>query len=608
MATRGCGPSRAPHICSCHGCVRQTHLLHCVPILHFTTRLLLRGRSSSPVMAAFSLLPTEMVEFVAAYLAQHDLYALSQTNRSMNTLVIPHLYKHVDLMIYRSNSLPRIDRFCLNILNDPRRATRVQTIQLGPSSGEHIKEGQRWLPRDRHFDDDDMYRKAMDALHGEPLISEEDYLRDAIIQREYSAYAALLVLTLPNLQQLDIADFTFSTMDRLHTVLHNLYDERAWHSRHASAALLGRLACIEHVSCNVDRRSGLPYPDEKGRVFLDRIFNLSGLRRLEFSITDKQAAMSRTMWPGGNTTHWPSHLLVCQVQATNITKLVIRHSTSCALAIRPLLACTPQLTSFTCDIAYDCHDRDDAPERWIDLDAWNTSLSVSRRTLEALVFAVEYFDSGKLAFEQPKIGNRQYGFLDLTGFERLHSLEVPIPFLTGDVDFSITADIYPLLPPYLRHLTLRTDLSHSQLSYQLDTSILPQGLTLSQSHAEATYFMNARMDLSYIYHATLALLDHAPTLESISVWQPADPTFEWFDGQVSDFATTCRNKSINGFILFPMLLRWKKPEHRDLVKEITSEPSQADRFERLYRRERFGIPLGLASQYHIRGLRSRLIR
>ncbi|XPS90592.1 hypothetical protein M3J09_000031 [Ascochyta lentis] len=559
-------------------------------------------------MATFPLLPAELVEFIASYSAQADLHALSRVNRSLSTLAMPYLYRHVDLVIPPGERMPRIDRFCFNILNDSRRAARVETLRLGPSSADGVKEGQRWLPKDKNFDDEAMYEKAMVALSDETLITNEDYLRDAIIQREYSAYATLVLLTLPTLQQLDIADFAYATMDRLHTVLRNLDAERVWNQRHASSALLMRLSCIKTVSCNFDKQTGLAYPEDKSRVNLDQVLNLPGLESLEFSLSERQAQLSRAFNPGLMAPQ--NRQLVSRVRSTHITRLVVRHSTSCALAVRPLLACTPQLKSFACDIAYDCHDRNEAPDGWIDLDAWNTSLNAVKPTLEVLVFAVEYFDSGKYAFEQPRIGPRLYGFLELTGFELLHTVEVPIPFLTGDVEFSITADIYPLLPPNLRHLSLRLDLSHTQLSYQLDTSILPQGLTLQQSQAEARCAMSARMDLSYAYHATLALLDHATNLESVSVWQPADPSLTWFDGQVADFATTCSNKSVIGSMLFPMLLHWKKPEHRDLVKEVIFDPSDSkiDRLERLHRQERARIPSGLASQYHIRGIRSHLVR
>jgi hypothetical protein len=560
-------------------------------------------------MATFSLLPAELVEYIVSYLAQPDLYAMSRINKSLGTLAMPYLYRHIDLVIPPGEKLPRIDKFCVNILNNVRRAARVETLRLGLSSKERVKGGQRWLPKDPHFDDEAMYEKAMTALSDETLVTSGDYLKDAILQREYSAYATLIVLTLPKLQVLDIADFTYSTMDRLHTVLRNLDAEQAWNRRHASQALMTRLSFIKTVSCNFDKNTGLRYPDEKGRVYLDQVLNLPGLEKLEFSVTDAQAELSRAFNPA-LIAHRSNRQLVSQIRLTNITTLVVRHSTSCAFAVRPLLACTPQLQSFTWDITYDCHDRDEAPDAWINLDAWNTSLNAVKGTLTVLVLAAEYYNSEKYSFEQPRIGPRLYGYLDLTNFERLHTIEAPIPFLTGDVEFSITADIYPLLPPNLRHLSLRLDLSHAQVSYQLDTSILPQGLTLQQSQAEARCAMSARMDLSYAYHATLALLDHAATLDTITVWQPADPSLSWFDGQVADFATTCNNKSVIGTMVYPMLLRWKKPEHRDLVKEVIFDPSYptVDHHERLCRQERAGISLGLATQYHLLGLQAHLVR
>lgn len=561
-------------------------------------------------MASFSLLPAELAESIASQLAQSDLYALSRVNRSLNTLVTPYLYRHIDLTISPGDKMPRIDRFCINILDDRRRATRVETLRLGPSSKEGVKEGQRWLPQDKRFDDVAMYEKAIAALSDETLITSGDYLKDAIVQREYSAYATLIVLILPALKKLDVADFSYSSMDRLNIVFRDLDSGRAWNQRQASPALLERLSCIKTATCNVDKSTGLPYPDDKGRIWLDQILNLPSLEKLEFSITDTQAELSRSRFAHGGLAHWPSRLLVSQVRTTSITNLVIRHSTPCALSVRPLLACTPQLRSFTWDFAYDCHDREEAPERWIDLDAWNESLNAVKTSLQVLVFAAEYFDSGKYAFEQPKIGSRLFGFLDLTSFECLHTVEVPIPFVTGDVEFSITSDIYPLFPPNLRHLSLRLDLSLAQLSYQLDTSILPQGLTLQQSQAEARCAMNARMDLSYAYHAMLALIDHAPRLESISVWQPGDPTLSWFDGQITDFAITCGNKSVIGSLLFPMLLRWRKAEHRDLIKEVRFDSLNlsVSPLEYLHRSERAAIPLGLASQFHLLALRSHLVR
>jgi hypothetical protein len=249
--------------------------------------------------------------------------------------------------------------------------------------------------------------------------------------------------------------------------------------------------------------------------------------------------------------------------------------------------------------------------RLIDLDAWNSSLRVVKETLTSLTFAVEFCDTDAYSFNQPQIGDDLYSYLNLTDFYRLTSLEVPIPFLTGDVEFSLTTDIYPLLPPNLQHLSLRSDMSHAQFSYQLETSVLAIDLTFAESQAQARSAMDARMAMAYMFHATLKLLDHAPKLERITVWQPADPSLSWFPGQIEDLAATCRNKSLAGSLVFPMLLLWKEAEHWNLVKEVlVFDPLHPElkHHESLYREQRAGIPLGLATQYHLHALQSHRVR
>jgi hypothetical protein len=231
--------------------------------------------------------------------------------------------------------------------------------------------------------------------------------------------------------------------------------------------------------------------------------------------------------------------------------------------------------------------------------------------LKILVFSVENCDTSAFPFQQPRIGDKLFGYLDLTNHNKLRTVEVPFPFLTGDAGFSITTEIYPLLPPNLRHLSLRTDMSHAQHQFAFDMSRLPKSLTFQETADEARHLTNARMDVSYMFHAAMTLLEFATELDTVSVWQPADPSLSWFDGQVADFAQTCRNKSIKSLIVYPMMLRWKKQEHWNLVKEVTVyDPSfpSSKRLETLHRGERASIPLGLASQYHIHALRNHQLR
>lgn len=427
--------------------------------------------------------------------------------------------------------------------------------------------------------------------------------------REYSAYASLILLVLPNLQHLQISDFKCASLNHLHTALRNLDASPRWNSRRPSEALLHRLNSIKQISLNVDTLSGLAYPRNLGFSSLDHLLSLPGIKTVEMSIPDANEAGT------GNTT--AVHLgflrrqLINKVQPTNITAITIRHSCPVLHLIGPVLSCTPQLRSFTFDMFYDCKDRETVEPSLLDLLAWSDVLRQVSDTLEQLVLGMEYCDTGKYFFQQPRIGDKLQGFLDLTSFENLRVLEVPFPFLTGDDEFRITTEIYPLLPPNLRHLSLRPDLSHAQHPFPFDTSILSSAFTFKESADEARHLMHARMDVSYMYLATLALLDHTSNLETISVGQPADPLLGWFPGQVDDFETTCRNKSISAKIVYPMLLRWKKLEHWNLIREVTvfdrTVPYQG-RLETLHRGQRHGIPLGLASQYHLDALRLHHVR
>lgn len=567
-------------------------------------------------MASFSLLPAELVEYIVSYLPQHDIYAVCQINKGLLKLAIPFLYRHVDLFIPPNNRLPRIDRFCLAIINSTRKANNIKSIRLGLSPNGDVSVGQRWLPPDKNFDDQVMFWKAMTVLGDETLVATGDYLRDAISMREYSAYAALILLVLPNLSQLDVADYKSVTFHHLHTILRNLDPETAWNKRYPSRILLSRLSTIKRLSLMFDSRTGVAYQGDSSRMTLDHFLNIPSIETLE---------LSHLKWPAGlqhiNTAH--PHLanpIVDRSRATNITTLVFRHSGAFTPALPSLLQCMPKLRSFTYEFFFPGPLPPSHHHQMLSLDAWSDHLRRFSSTLQVLVLSAEYCDTSAYFFQQPRISEMLMGYLDLTPFTALHTLEVPFPFLTGDVDFSITKEIYPLLPPNLQHLTLRPDLSHAHLPFPLDESILPHGLTFAESKDMAQYRMNARMDVSYMFQAALSLLDLATTttsFRSLSVWQPADPGLSWFDGQIQDFATTCRNKNVTGRLLEPMLLRWKNgAEHWDLVREITLFESESEEEEELLSearanvlRERFwrgegrlGQVLGLGCQFHVDAL------
>ncbi|KAF1834646.1 hypothetical protein BDW02DRAFT_525059 [Decorospora gaudefroyi] len=558
-------------------------------------------------MASLSDLPVELVDNIVLYLSQPGLYSVIRVNKGLYTSVVPILYRHVDLFIPPGNALPRIDRFCLAIITDSRKTRQVESVRLGLCPIEGVQGGQRWLPPDKNFDDQSMLEKAVDVLRQEmrrePLVATANYLRHAIVMREYSSYAVLILLLLPSLRRLDVADEKSATLDYLHTILRNMDSATIWSHHHPAHVLIDRLSSITHVSLLFDRHSGVAYSHENSYASVDHFINIPNITTLELSISGSAESQLNA--------HYVPNPIVTRVRPTNITTLVFRHSGPFLGVQRSLLESTPQLRSFTYDIFYDSSGREREDARLIDLTGWSDVLQPLRTTLEVLVFSAEYCDTSKYFFNQPRIGDRVYGYLDLTNFSCLHTLESPFVFLTGETELSITTEIYALLPPNLRHLSLRPDLSYAQAPFAFDLSILPSALTFTESKTEAQYLMNARMDVSYMFQASLTLLDQTASLETIAVWQPADKSLEWFDGQVKEFASKCRNKNVTAKILVPMLLRWKKLEHWDLVREITIfdrlEPADGE-VKRFFRHRWGERPLGLASQYHLNALRSHQVK
>jgi hypothetical protein len=119
------------------------------------------------------------------------------------------------------------------------------------------------------------------------------------------------------------------------------------------------------------------------------------------------------------------------------------------------------------------------------------------------------------------------------------------------------------------------------------------------------------MDMSCIYQTILYLIEHLLSLRSITVWQPSEHTLQWFQGQLDDFTTSCRNRSLCAKVLYPQLFRRRAAAHWDLVQEVTLfDPSYPDAgpFENLFRGERNAIPLGLGAQYHLDEYKANRVR
>ncbi|KAF2726935.1 hypothetical protein EJ04DRAFT_582378 [Polyplosphaeria fusca] len=551
-------------------------------------------------MAAFADLPTELVEQIVSYCHdQNALHSLTCTSKLLYSVTLPFLYRHVDLRV-SPRGIPRVDSLFFEIRKKPELANTIQSLRLGftPDLKEDMTPNLKRLPipssetRQKQLVQQSN-QDPFDKLHYEP------FLRDAIENRGYGPFATILVLALPTLRYLDVA--TCDQFDQYHS---SLSLKSLTHSVLSKPAhLFGdndfpACASIQEVSHNFDRTSGVRYARKAWHDNIQPFFRLPGVQKVELVIPNNGIfnPMRRHIM------HTPREPGVLQ----NVTNLVLRHSSRAFHDLANILAHTPQLSSLTCEMWQDHSLLPQDDQGYLtEALALRSCLEMVRTTLKTLAVSVEYCNTSKPYYQQPNILQTirgDWSVLDLASFKKLENLELPFPFVTGDLRFFVAGAFEPCLPPNLRHLCLRQDMSQAQFIYPLELSNRLDSTFAEMKKCEQ-WKNNSRMDLAYMFQTTLSLLDRANGLESISVWQPAEPSLEWFDGQLQDFATTCKNKGVTGKVLYPQILRRKGAEHWNLIREKTvfdtAYPAHCP-YDQLVRGEnQHGIPLGLGCQYHM---------
>ncbi|ORY15494.1 hypothetical protein BCR34DRAFT_558900 [Clohesyomyces aquaticus] len=544
-------------------------------------------------MVQFDVLSAELVESIVSFCSnQRDLLSVCLVSKSLYTAAFPFLYRHIDLQI-RSIPVPRVDSLFFTILADPKCAKYVKSLRVGPSSDPDVRSGTYFVPPLTAT----QHEKAIEALCEEPLLKDDFELHDSISASCYGAFVALLVLRLPSLRRLEILDRESPSLGPLHRLFFKLGPHMS--STKISPRTVANFSSLREVYYNVDTYSGTQYVQDARRSDGTPFFFLSNLSKFVSSMRQE----SRTNLVG-RLQHTSSF------RSDSLTNLVLRHTCCLPYALENALRSVPKLQQFTCEMSYSLlkteHDATHL-EHWLDLRSWMSMLRLAKRTLQTLVMSLEVYDDTETYYRQPDLTKLFQGYLNLTEFESLHTLEVPVPFITGDPLFSIVTQFEPQFPPNLRHLSLRTDMSRAQYPFRFDPSFrFPEETSLEASVAEANASSGAHMDQSYMFQTTLILLEILPKLESIAIWQPPEKTFCWSNVQLEDVTTTCENKGMVAKVLFPMLLRWKNPEHQDLVKEVTLfDPEYPDRgpFQRLVRGQRDGMEVGLATQYHLEKLK-----
>ena len=383
------------------------------------------------------------------------------------------------------------------------------------------KDGHHYYPPPSS-EDMKLYRRAVrQVMIFEPWMRADDNMQHSMAERNYGAFALLTIVAVPALRYLTICDHENATVNTLSVLLKRLAEINIDETATLDDYLSNRLSTVRELSYNVDSDAGTPYSEQWSRVDITTGFLLPNIQKLEFFVPRRKwGSLFGGRWRNGPAL--PSNMFPVSKTLTNI---VIRHSSCISDCLQHILLRAPQLRSLTCELFHDT-SKSLAPDNdsWFDMAKWSEDLSVVHNTLESLVLSVEICDSTKHHFEQPKLYPVFSSCLDLLHFDKLRILEAPIPFITGDSRFSIYAEWQPRLPPKLKHLCLRTDMTTAQWSFPLHKT---RESTYVESYEESERLINARMNLSYIFHASHILLDYLAELKVLSVWQPADPTLSW---------------------------------------------------------------------------------
>lgn len=549
-------------------------------------------------MANLSDLPSELFQHVLADLDQPAYHALSMASKSLYNFVIPYLYCDIDLLVRSNDHVPRVDRLFFNILDEPALGKHVRSLRIGVENHARLRDIRRCMPKESKSEHHRNYQKAMAFMDTWPEILDSGDSCEALESNDYGAYAALLfLLVLPTLRRISIAENGDETLQPLKSILEKFksqMDEGALSS-------LRPIEGIEEVVYNVEDDTAKPYRSHV-RDALWLFLKFPFIKKVEVASIDSTGML-----------RWNTRVAL-PPPLISLTTLVLRHVNRATEMLSNILKETPQLR---CLVFEACHDSSEhrlaSRQLWIPLEEWNIALRAVQNTLQTLVISVEFYDSDSFFFNQPSIKEQFSGRLDLRSFDQLHTLEVPVPFITGDPSISIFMDTnyLPFAPPNICHLILRTDMTDAQFVYPWDTSNRERGLSFQESKDESRVKNNARMDLRSILQFSLTLLDQLPFLQSFAVWQPPDPSLDFFDDQLEDLRTSCKNKSIIGKVLHPMLLRRRSPVHCNVVREVTifdTKFPESGAVARMFRTERQGLPLGLGSQYHLKEFEKNYIR
>ncbi|GIK02012.1 hypothetical protein Aspvir_006055 [Aspergillus viridinutans] len=392
-----------------------------------------------------SMLPPECVVNVLDNLDTADNLAVSNVSRDLRKWAKPLVFRDI-LWTYTATPLRRVLLLLEQIFLNPQFAGYVKHLQLTYT-------GPAWVLPDPDIDFQQQATrfafvtdKAIEFVRQIGLFDSEGYA--ALLQQgNYYAYATVLIFQLHNLRSLEL-DYTYTLVGGFP----GLFLEHALRSSFEGISRFNRLEILKYGG-DVPQAEKLDDEAEEAVAVIPLLgnkyqfapwFALPKLKHVEMWL---RSAFGFDEYKD-------------RLESSELENLVLARSSVDAADIKEILSACPNLRRLHLGVCYNLVSQ----LVLFDSKDLADALKPLKDRLEALSIGLETDPSFVGGFSWDQDNNFGSTLTDpflmlFSEFTKLHELEVPMPLLLGWFSNENWADFHKYLPPKVRHLVMRNDLS-----------------------------------------------------------------------------------------------------------------------------------------------------
>ena len=387
-------------------------------------------------VVSLQTLPTELFDEILHHLYQISILSLSKTSKALNVLVLPHLYRKIELT-WQAGNEPRIASLVRSVLSREHVAAAIEIVEFKATnytSDDYERPSYPKKVNDLTEDDRNGVKEALDVFTD--ITPERAIWEKALHENDLDAIITVLLSHCKNFRSLTLGAYFLHKNRFLPTLFTHAFKK----SREATATF-EKLEVIK-LGVDMDEYSYDDFFDLKiAAEAVLPIFYLPGLKSADMMLNWRD---SRKPLPchGSNPP-----------QAT-LEHLRLRRSRVTTPAVAEVLACCPNLSAFEYDYRpiIGCDQ--------LDCKLLLNALGQYNMTLKHLRLRLLVYNSDSVSpydFPVSKYQTGTIGGTELLEFTNLETLEVSLAALLGG-KLSLALSLADVLPRGLRTLTVRDDL------------------------------------------------------------------------------------------------------------------------------------------------------